>query len=381
MDEAAEPPDPYLKSLKDGMGLWAWKSRVESAQRREACLKAVLAFQQTSSCTFSKACRVAGGEVRLSTLRRWAKRYEAHGVWGLFDRKGRTIQHYNAHVHNHVLQGSPRGKKALSFIKWAGSKRAVMKTLLQAVPGSYQRYLEPMVGSGTLFFALCNTLEQGAVLGDVNPSLVETYTMVRNHVDALVALLRTYPNTQPFFLQLRAQDPSLLTPLERAARFIYLNKTCFNGLYRVNKKGQFNVPYGHIPHAHVCDEHALRVCSEGLQKATLYTGGFEKVLDYAQKGDLVYLDPPYYRHHTQGHLFQHYHSDRFGAQEHARLAEVAHMLSQKGCWVMISNADTPEVRQWYAGWHVDVLHTRRAINAQASERAGFAELLLRNYAF
>ena len=270
---------------------------------------------------------------------------------------------------------SRRGRKAISFIKWAGSKTGVLKQLRPLLPTRYKRYYEPMVGSGTLFFS---TAPRRAVLCDVNAELMHCYRMLRDRRQELIQALQQHENSEQHFLAVRAQDPDTLAPVDRAARTIFLNKTCFNGLYRVNSRGLFNVPFGRIWWANICDMEALTRTSSQLRGVRLPCGDYARALETAGPGDLVYLDPPYLSRGDGPATFYAYQPRTFGEAEHRRLAATFRDLDRRGCHVMLSNSNTELVRELYRGYPCEVLTTRRPVNCKAGQREGWQELIIHN---
>lgn len=216
------------------------------------------------------------------------------------------------------------------------------------------------------------------VQDDVNFELMTTYQVIRDDVGQLIAALQQHVNTAEHFNRMRGVDPAQLTPVERAARFIFLNKTCFNGLYRVNSSGAFNVPYGYIAHAHVCDDVTLHRWAALLRDVELHTGDYRDTLSTAKAGDLVYLDPPYLRnvHATPGAI--RYSARDFRQDEHRELADVFRQLDRRGCYLIASNASLPEVRRLYDGYPIQALSVRRSVHWHASARANHPELLITN---
>ena len=181
--------------------------------------------------------------------------------------------------------------QAKPILKWAGGKTQMLGDLIPKVPTSYGRYIEPFFGGGAMFFAL---QPENAVIADSNPELINMYRQVADHVDEVINYLKKYENTSEMFYAVRSLEWTALPKEEAAARTIFLNKTCFNGLYRVNKQGQFNVPFGKYKNPKICDEEGLRAASEVLKKAEILCGDYLLVLEhYAQPGDFVFLDPPY----------------------------------------------------------------------------------------
>ena len=180
---------------------------------------------------------------------------------------------------------------ARPILKWAGGKTQMLEDIIPKMPTKYGRYIEPFFGGGAVFFAL-NPEE--AIIADSNPELINLYTEVANNVQAIISKLKKYENNEEFFYNMRALDYNSLSSVDAAARTIYLNKTCFNGLYRVNKKGQFNVPFGRYKNPNICDEEALYAASNMLRRATIVCGDYLDILnEHAKKDDLIFLDPPY----------------------------------------------------------------------------------------
>lgn len=262
---------------------------------------------------------------------------------------------------------------ARPFLKWAGSKRKLVPALLPHFAANFGTYHEPFLGGGAMFFAL---RPASAVLSDVNERLVRTFVAIRDDVEAVIGLLATYPNEQEFFVQTRKVDIDSQSDAEVAAWFVYLNKTCFNGLYRVNASNRFNVPFGDNPTANVCDERNLRACSAALQGVDIRNDDFAKVLDRAQPGDVVYFDPPYVPASATS-SFTAYSAGGFTAADQFRLRDVARELKVRGVHVVISNSDTPEVRGLYAdGFTIATVEAARNINATVSGRGKVSELII-----
>jgi DNA adenine methylase len=255
-----------------------------------------------------------------------------------------------------------------------GGKKQVLPAIRALVPRRFGTFFEPMVGSGAVFFGLA---PERAVLADLNRELVSCFRVVRDRVEELVAALAQHENTYEHFIWMRGLDPDALDEVERAARTIYLNKTCFNGLYRVNRQGRFNVPYGNTAHVVVCDAVMLRRFSERLRAARLVEGDVEATVQDARAGDLVYLDPPYLRDpERDASRFHAYQPEAFGLEAHRRLAALARELEGRGCHVLVSNADNPAVRALYEGFVIRSVDVARQVNARTSNRKGWRELLI-----
>jgi DNA adenine methylase len=259
------------------------------------------------------------------------------------------------------------------FIKWAGGKRQLLPCLLKHAPPKPTRYFEPFIGGGALFFAL---RPERAVLSDVNARLIRTYKGVQDNVEEVIRLLRRYPHDPNFFYRFREKQIDAESDAEVAAWFIYLNKTGFNGLYRVNRDNRFNVPFGRYANPNICDEPTLRACSEALAGTELLVEDFEKVVAEAQHGDFVYFDPPYVPLSTTS-SFTSYTSTGFGEAEQTRLHDTAKRLKMRGVRVLLSNSSAPFVRNLYAdGFEVVDVSATRAVNSKATARGAIVELLI-----
>lgn len=270
-------------------------------------------------------------------------------------------------------------QKARPFLKWAGGKRGLLEQLRPLLPAKFGDYHEPFVGGGAMFFDLGLGPGQRAYLSDANEELVRTYLSIRDTPRLLICHLRKLQVNEEEFYRLRQQDPSQLSEVECAARMIYLNKTCFNGLYRVNGSGKFNVSWGKCePDKVVCDGENIRACSAALERVTIKAADFLDATACAKDGDFVYLDPPYVPVSKTAN-FTGYTADRFGKMDLGRLAEACRALASKGALFMLSNADTPEVRKAFEGFQIDVVQARRAINCDGARRGRAGEVVVRNY--
>jgi DNA adenine methylase len=260
------------------------------------------------------------------------------------------------------------------FLKWAGGKRQLLASLREHAPANPTRYYEPFVGGGALFFALH---PRRAVLADVNSRLIRTYKGVRDDVEGVIRLLRAYPHDSAFFYRLRELDIDSRSDAEVAAWFIYLNKTGFNGLYRVNRGNRFNVPFGRNVNPNICDEVTLRACSAALGGTDLLVADFEVVVAEAERGDFVYFDPPYVPLSTTS-SFTSYTSHGFGPADQTRLRDTAGKLKQRGVRVLLSNSSAPFVRELYArGFDLKTVSATRQVNSRATARGAIVELLIK----
>lgn len=256
---------------------------------------------------------------------------------------------------------------AKPILKWAGGKTQMLGDLLPKVPKSYGRYIEPFFGGGAMFFAL---QPENAIIADSNPELINMYRQVATNVDEVICYLKKYENTSEMFYAVREQDWMCLPKAEAAARTIFLNRTCFNGLYRVNKQGKFNVPYGKYVNPKICDEEGLKAASEALKKAEILCGDYLLVLEhYAQAGDFVFLDPPYLPISEYAD-FKRYTKEQFYEEDHVELAKMIMRLQERGCHVVLTNSNHPLVHELYAPFTIDVIQTKRHISCNGSTRKG-----------
>jgi DNA adenine methylase len=230
------------------------------------------------------------------------------------------------------------------------------------------------VGGGALFFHL-SPVE--AVLSDLNEELVNCYEVVKTSVEHLIGELKKHRNDRSHFLKVRKTQPWELAPVERAARMIYLNKTCYNGLYRVNQRGEFNVPFGRYENPRICDENGLRAASKALQGAEIQCRDFRHVLYRARPGDFIYFDPPYNPISTTS-SFTSYSEAPFDEREQKALKQVFEALHERGCHVMLSNSDTPFIRRLYRDFNVETVLANRAINCRGDKRGKISELVITN---
>lgn len=260
--------------------------------------------------------------------------------------------------------------KPKPFVKWVGGKRSIIKELTSRMPENYNRYFEPFIGGGALLF---ETNPKEAFISDMNQELIMTYLLMKNGYDKLLPLLDKHiaNHSEEYYYQVREND-SLDTAEEIAARFIYLNKSGFNGLYRVNKKGKFNSPFGKVPKEKLTlyDKDNVKALHEFLQNVDIKVQSFENIKP--EKDDFVYFDPPYHKVFTQ------YTDKDFGHDDQVALANLAHSLSNKGVFVMLSNSDTDLIRDLYSDFKIEVINASRSINCKANNRTG-KEVVITNY--
>lgn len=276
-------------------------------------------------------------------------------------------------------------EKPKPFAKWVGGKRQLLAQfrLMNLYPPEKfdtknSRYFEPFVGGGAVFFDL---LPETAFLSDLNNELVVTYNVIKNNVENLIKSLKKHKLDKEYFLKIRSQNPEKLSDINTASRFIYLNRTCFNGMYRVNSKGGFNVPFGKYANPLICDEVNLRKVSKSLKNVDIKKQDYKEVLKKAKKGDFIYFDPPYYPV-SKTASFTSYTSEAFLDKEQTELRDIFKELHKRGCFIMLSNSDTPFINKIYSeikGARITKVQAGRAINSDASKRGKITEVLVTNY--
>ena len=279
-----------------------------------------------------------------------------------------------------------QSKSFQPFIKWVGGKRGLLEQILPLLPKNFKDYHEPFLGGGALFFELYSKgllKDKNIYLSDINAELINAYSVVKNSPYELIDSLKEYKvkHSKEFYYQIRELDRldnyNTLSNLERATRFIYLNKTCFNGLYRVNKKGYFNTPIGSYKNPNIADEYTLLNASKALQNATINVQPFEDVLNYAKKDDLVYFDPPYYPLNETSN-FTSYDSNCFLEDKQRELYQVFSKLSKDGVNVVLSNSDTVFIKELYKNFDINIVNANRFINSKSSGRGKINEVLIKN---
>lgn len=277
---------------------------------------------------------------------------------------------------------TPTRPAASPFVKWAGGKTQLLPKLDAQVP-QFERYFEPFLGGGAFFFRLASRLQFAAQLSDANSELVNAYIVVKNDVEGLIELLDKHEksyrkNPASYYYNLRSADPD--DNLKAAARFIALNKTCYNGLYRVNKSGKFNVPIGRYFNPTICDRGQLRGASAALKysNAKIVTSDYIQALKKARKGDFVYLDPPFSPLSRTAN-FVDYTKNGFDEEDQMELAQVFRELDRRGCRVLLSNSITRFTTELYSGFEQSSARVLRAISCKGSMRTGYKELLVSNY--
>ncbi|HME53886.1 MAG TPA: DNA adenine methylase [Candidatus Lokiarchaeia archaeon] len=265
------------------------------------------------------------------------------------------------------------------FLKWAGGKRQLLPQIVKYVPDRYETYIEPFAGGGAMFFYL---KPARAILIDNNHELMNVYDVIKNNVDDLIASLKKHVYAEAYYYKMRDVDrvPSEFakwSSIERASRTICLNRICFNGLYRVNKKGEFNVPFGRYVNPLICDEDNLRAVHDALQNVELITDSFERCLGFARENDFIYLDPPYVPLSSTSN-FTSYTSECFDNQYQEKLKDVFLALDDKKCKLMLSNSYCDFILELYKGFKLVTIMANRAINSKIEKRGKIKEILIMN---
>jgi DNA adenine methylase len=260
-----------------------------------------------------------------------------------------------------------------TFLRWAGSKKQIIPRLAQFWNESFGRYIEPFAGSASLFF---HVRPERAILGDLNADLITSLRAIQLDVSRVIECLRRLRKGKEAYYELRAIDPNTLSDVERAARFVHLNFFCFNGLYRTNLKGQFNVPFGDKKGRDSVDEEKLVAAAAELRKATLMAGDFEHTIKHAGRGDFVYLDPPYVTREGEG--FSEYLPGSFAVADLERLTAALDRLHRRGATFVLSYLDSSHARELFEPWQRHSVWVRRNIAGFSGHRRGVSELLATN---
>jgi len=267
-------------------------------------------------------------------------------------------------------------------VKWVGGKRQILNEILKYVPQKFTTYYEPFVGGGAVFFEL---QPEKAVINDINSELINLYQTIKDNVDELIEDLKKHKNDSNYFYRIRELDRdkekyNLLSPVERASRIIYLNKTCYNGLFRVNRAGEFNTPFGNYKNPNIVNEETLRAVNQyfNTAKISFYNKDYAEVLKGARKGAFVYLDPPY-DPVSDTSSFTGYDKNGFDRNEQIRLKQTCDMLNKKGISFLLSNSATDFILELYKDYKIEIVKAKRAINSKADKRGEIDEVLVRNF--
>lgn len=271
---------------------------------------------------------------------------------------------------------------AAPVVKWVGGKRQLLPQILPLIPKRMSAYCEPFLGGGAVLFAL---QPRRALVNDLNQDLITVYRVIKENADALIEHLSRHENTPEYFYRIRDLDRdreayAALSDVEKASRLLYLNKTCYNGLFRVNASGAFNSPYGHYRRPNIVNEQTIRGVSRYFNSCDIafFSEDFAAVLDRVPRGGFVYLDPPY-DPVSDTASFTGYNRGGFGREEQVRLKACCDALTARGVRFLLSNSATPFIRELYSSYHVSIVQARRAVNSVASRRGAIEEVLVRNY--
>ena len=265
------------------------------------------------------------------------------------------------------------------FLKWAGGKRQLISQMDKYFPKNYNKYIEPFIGGGAIFYHL---LPENSIISDNNPDLINCYKVIKEDVEGLIKSLKKHKYEKDYYYEIRALDRDQksyaeLSDVEKASRSIYLNKTGYNGLYRVNSKGLFNVPFGRHKNPKICDEENLRKVRQVLKNVKIQLGSFEICLDFAEKGDLIYLDPPYFPLSDTA-LFTSYTKDIFDKSSQLKLFDMFKELNERGCYIMLSNSYSEFIIELYKEFKIITLKAKRNINSNSQKRGLINEVLILN---
>lgn len=284
-----------------------------------------------------------------------------------------------------VLTKVNQGQKPKPFLKWVGGKGRLLDQLLPMFPKTFEAYYEPFFGGGAVFFTLAPVSGQ---INDINKALMSAYSNVKNNVQQVINALKeledeylslSMDDKQVFFYERRSEyNQESSSTIRKTALLIFLNKTCFNGLYRENRKGEFNVPFGKYTNPTICDKQTLLATSKALQYVVISSGSFVDAVTNAKEGDFVYFDPPYYPLNPTS-SFTSYSVDDFTPDDQQKLKAVVDDLTKRGVKVVLSNSDTPFIRELYKDYRQEFVMAGRAINAVGSKRGKVSEIVVMNY--
>lgn len=265
------------------------------------------------------------------------------------------------------------------FIKWAGGKTQLLPHLLERIPRKYDRYFEPFIGGGALFFKV--TPSKGYI-SDINPELINAYQIIKSDVESLIEDLKKHIYDKDYYYELRNVDRTTefknWSSVKKASRLIALNKSCFNGLYRVNSKGHFNVPFGRHKNPKLVDAFNLRECSKALKDTKIVLGSFDLIQQDVQKGDFVYFDPPYAPLNITS-SFTSYSKEGFDHKMQEKLRDFCVSLDYKGVKFMVSNSSASLILDLYQNFHISFVEATRAINSKGNKRGKIKEVIVTNY--
>jgi DNA adenine methylase len=280
-----------------------------------------------------------------------------------------------------MTKASDQNQLVQPVVKWAGGKRQLLNEIEKRIPKKFSTYYEPFLGGGAVLFHL---QPKKAIVNDYNHDLINVYLTIKNNVDELIEDLKKHSNDKAYYYKVREMDRTgeleKMTPVQKASRLIYLNKTCYNGLYRVNSLGQFNTPFGKYKNPNIVNEAVLRAVSKYLNDRDIIfkTGDFEDALKGIRKGAFVYFDPPYFPL-SDSSSFTGYTLDGFGKEDQIRLKSVCDKLNAMGVKFLLSNSSAPFIEDLYKDYTMEKVGATRSINSVAENRGAIQEILVRNY--
>lgn len=275
-----------------------------------------------------------------------------------------------------------KNKLVAPVLKWVGGKRQIINEITKYIPKNISTYYEPFLGGGAVLFEL---QPKKAIVNDINSELMNVYEVIKSNIDELITVLKQYQNIEEYFYEVRELDRNKeifksMKPVQRASRIIYLNKTCYNGLFRVNKAGEFNAPFGNYKNPNIVNESTLRAVSNYFNKAQIsFTcDDFENIVRTARKGAFVYLDPPY-DPVSDTASFTGYDKGGFDRHEQIRLKETCDKLNRKEIKFLLSNSATEFIKDLYSDYNIITIQAKRAINSKGNKRGEIDEVLVMNY--
>ena len=278
--------------------------------------------------------------------------------------------------------GMQKNKLVAPVLKWVGGKRQILDILIPLLPQKIATYCEPFVGGGALLFYL---QPKCAYINDINSDLIRVYTVIKDDVENLITTLQSYRNDVEFFYHIREQDRdkesyASLSDIEKAARILYLNKTCYNGLFRVNNAGEFNSPFGYYRNPNIVNAPVLRAVSSYFKNADIHLTSvdYTQILDTLPKDAFVYLDPPYDPVSSTA-SFTGYTKSGFSSDDQKKLREYCDKLNARGIKFMLSNSATDFIRNLYSAYNITIIQAKRVINSDSTKRGEVDEVVVRNY--
>ncbi|KGO84426.1 modification methylase [Flavobacterium beibuense F44-8] len=274
-------------------------------------------------------------------------------------------------------------KLVAPFLKWVGGKRQLMPSIINLLPKNIKDldYIEPFIGGGAVLFHL---QPKNAIVNDYNKELINVYEVIKSNLSELIDDLKKHENNADYFYKIRGldrtEDFNTLSPIQRASRVIFLNKTCFNGLYRVNNAGEFNAPFGRYKNPNIVNEPTLKAVSKYLNSnnITLRSEDYADIINNASQNSFIYLDPPYHPL-SESSNFTGYVQGGWDALDQIRLRENCDLLTKKGVKFLLSNSSAPLIKEQYAHYNITIVKANRAINSNGSNRGEVDEVLIRNY--